>query len=61
MKKWRRDENYKYKNNAYKKMGENESAGCSQGIEYIKKFFNKVENIYNNIKEPSPYMDVIHF
>ena len=61
MKKWRRDENYKYKNNAYKKFEHNESAGCSQGMEYIKKFFNKVENIYNDIKEPTPYMDVIHF
>ena len=61
MKKWRRDENYKYKNNAYKKFEHNESAGCSQGMEYLKKFFNKVENIYNDIKEPTPYMDVIHF
>ena len=31
------------------------------GMEYLKKFFNKVENIYNDIKEPTPYMDVIHF
>jgi hypothetical protein len=60
-KQWRRDENYKYKNNAYKKFEHNESAGCSQGMEYLKKFFNKVENIYNDIKEPSPYMDIIHF
>jgi hypothetical protein len=30
-------------------------------MEYLKKFFNKVENIYNDIKEPSPYMDIIHF
>jgi hypothetical protein len=60
-KRLRRDENYKYKNNSYKKFGENESAGCRQGMDYIKKFFNKVEKMYNNIQEPAPYMDSIHF
>jgi hypothetical protein len=30
-------------------------------MDYIKKFFNKVEKMYNNIQEPAPYMDSIHF